>query len=218
MDKIKIKQSLEFILFLRRGIDAIRHQFFIKRKGFGYIHPTTQLGLPLYITKKKNVYLEEQTRIQTGCIILTVTGKFIVKKYSALASKCTIITGNHIPTVGIPQTHLRNHPHTDAEKDIIIEEDVWIGSNVTLLAGAHIGRGAIIGACSLVNKEIPPYAVAVGSPAKVIAAKFTKEQIIKHEMKIYPKDERLTTDFLDDLFEKYYQGKRTIGNENKEEI
>lgn len=217
MDKVKLKQSLEFILFLRRGIDAIRHQFFIKRKGFGNIHPTTQLGLPLYITKKENVYLDEYTRIQTGGTILTVTGKFILKKYSAIASRCTIITGNHIPTVGIPQTELRNHPHTDAEKDIIVEEDVWIGSNVTLLAGAHIGRGAVIGACSLVNKEIPPYAIAVGTPAKIIAVKFTKEQIIRHEMKIYPENERLTPEFLDNLFEQYYQEKRSIGVENKEE-
>lgn len=79
MDKVKLKKSLEFILFLRRGIDAIRYQFFIKRKGFGNIHPTAQLGLPLYITKKENVYLEEYTRIQTGCTILTVTGKFILR-------------------------------------------------------------------------------------------------------------------------------------------
>lgn len=215
MDKIKIKQSLEFILFLRRGIDAIRYQFFIKRKGFGYIHPTSQLGLPLYITKKENVYLEEKTKIQTGCTILTVTGKLILKKYSVLASRCTIITGNHIPTIGIPFYNLSSSHINDKETDIIIEEDVWIGSNVTLLSGAHIGRGAVIGACSLVNKKIPPYAVAVGSPVKIIAAKFTKEQIIKHEMELYPEKERLTPEFLDSLFAKYYQDKRTIGIENK---
>lgn len=215
MDKVKLKQILEFILFIKRGIDAIRYQFFIKRKGFGYIHPTTQLGLPLYITKKENIYLEEKTKIQTGCTILTVTGKFILKKYSVLASRCTIITGNHTPTIGIPFYNLSSSHINDKEADIIIEEDVWIGSNVTLLSGAYIKRGAVIGACSLVNKEIPPYAVAVGSPAKIIAVKFTKEQIIRHEMELYPEKERLTSDFLDSLFEKYYKDKRTIGTENK---
>lgn len=51
---------------------------------------------------------------------------------------------------------------------IIIENNVWLGEKVTVLPGVHIGRGAIIGANSVVTKSIPPYAVAVGSPAKVI--------------------------------------------------
>lgn len=51
---------------------------------------------------------------------------------------------------------------------IIIEDDVWLGEKVSVMAGVHIGRGAIIGANSVVTKDIPAYAIAVGSPAKVI--------------------------------------------------
>ena len=51
---------------------------------------------------------------------------------------------------------------------IIIEDDVWLGEKVSVMPDVHIGRGAIIGANSVVTKDIPPYAVAVGSPAKVI--------------------------------------------------
>lgn len=51
---------------------------------------------------------------------------------------------------------------------VIIEDNVWIGEKVTVLPGVHIGRSAIIGANSVVSKDIPPYSVAVGSPAKVI--------------------------------------------------
>lgn len=51
---------------------------------------------------------------------------------------------------------------------IIIEDDVWLGEKVSVMVGVHIGRGAIIGANSVVTKDIPAYAVAVGSPAKVI--------------------------------------------------
>lgn len=51
---------------------------------------------------------------------------------------------------------------------IIIEDNVWLGEKVTVLPGVHICRGAIIGANSVVTKDIPPYAVTVGSPAKVI--------------------------------------------------
>ena len=51
---------------------------------------------------------------------------------------------------------------------ITIEDDVWVGANVTFLDGAYVGRGAVIGAGSLVRGKIPPYSIAVGSPAKVI--------------------------------------------------
>ncbi len=51
---------------------------------------------------------------------------------------------------------------------VVIEDDVWIGESVSVLAGVRIGRGAIIGAMSTVTKDIPPYCIAVGSPARVI--------------------------------------------------
>lgn len=50
-----------------------------------------------------------------------------------------------------------------------IESDVWIGARVTVLPGCrHIGRGAIIGACAVVTKDVPDFAVVAGNPAKVM--------------------------------------------------
>ena len=51
---------------------------------------------------------------------------------------------------------------------ITIEDKVWIGFGVNILKGVTIGEGAVIGACSVVTKDIPPYAVAVGNPARVV--------------------------------------------------
>ena len=51
---------------------------------------------------------------------------------------------------------------------IIIEDDCWLGSHVTVTKGVRIGKGSVIGANSVVTKDIPPYSVAVGTPAKVI--------------------------------------------------
>ena len=53
--------------------------------------------------------------------------------------------------------------------------DVWVGANCVIKAGITIGNGAVIGAHSFVNKDVPPYAVVVGSPAKVIKYRLTKE-------------------------------------------
>lgn len=57
----------------------------------------------------------------------------------------------------------------------IIGSDVWIGHGATILSGVKIGNGAVIGANSTVTKDIPPYAVAVGTPAKVIKYRFDEE-------------------------------------------
>ncbi len=193
------------------------YQIYIRLKNifstpaFGYCSASTQIGYPFLATKPKNVFLYEYTRINPGAKIIIYTGKFKLKKYSEIAYGCTIITGNHTPTVGIPQ-YVLGHSHiNDRENDVIVEEDVWIGANVTLLSGCHIGRGCVIGACSLVNKEIPPYAVVVGIPARIIASKFSIEQILKHEAKLYPFNERFNRDYLENLFSTYYKEMRSIG-------
>jgi acetyltransferase-like isoleucine patch superfamily enzyme len=54
------------------------------------------------------------------------------------------------------------------EKEIIIEDDVWIGFNCTILKGVRIGEGAIIAACALVTKDVEPYTIVGGSPAVLI--------------------------------------------------
>jgi acetyltransferase-like isoleucine patch superfamily enzyme len=60
---------------------------------------------------------------------------------------------------------------------VIIGNDVWIAHNVTILSGVKIGDGAIIGASTVVTKDVPPYAIVVGNPSKIIRYRFTEEQI-----------------------------------------
>ena len=66
-----------------------------------------------------------------------------------------------------------------ARRQIIIGSDAWLGDNVTVMGGAKIGVGACIGTNALVSGEIPPYAVAVGVPARVIKYRFTPEIVKK---------------------------------------
>ena len=62
-------------------------------------------------------------------------------------------------------------------KAIEIGNDVWIGQRVMIMGGVHIGDGAVIGAGAIVTKDIPPFAIAVGVPAKVIRYRFHQEHI-----------------------------------------
>ncbi len=61
--------------------------------------------------------------------------------------------------------------------DIVIEDDVWIGQNAIVLSGVHVGQGAVIAAGTVVSKDVPPYSVVAGVPAKIIKYRFKKEII-----------------------------------------
>jgi len=61
--------------------------------------------------------------------------------------------------------------------DTIVGNDVWIGQNVTILPGVKIGDGAIIGLNSTVGKDVPPYSIIAGNPAKIIRKRFDDEMI-----------------------------------------
>ena len=74
--------------------------------------------------------------------------------------------------------HAENHNFTDATRrineqgvtyqEVVIEDDVWIGSRAMILAGVTIGRGAVIGGGAVVTSSVPPYAIAVGVPARTV--------------------------------------------------
>ena len=89
--------------------------------------------------------------------------------------ECLMISENHNFNKGskIP------YDHTYIFKDIFIEDNVWLGDRVIILAGVRIGEGAIIQAGSVVVKDIPKYAIAGGHPAKVFA-----ERDIKHYLSL----------------------------------
>lgn len=80
-------------------------------------------------------------------------------------------------TVGCPLVFRDNKIFDDAIPKTVIANDVWIGSNVIVPGGVHIGNGAIVAAGSVVVKDVPPYAIVGGNPAKIIKYRFSEEQI-----------------------------------------
>lgn len=67
--------------------------------------------------------------------------------------------------------------HDRPIKDVVIGNDVWIGRNATILQGVTIGDGAVIGTNALITKDVPPYAIVGGCPAKVIKYRFSDDVI-----------------------------------------
>ena len=69
----------------------------------------------------------------------------------------------------------------DNKGDIVIGNDVWIGYEAVIMAGVHIGNGAIIAARAVVTKDVPPYTIVGGVPARPIRKRFEEETIRKLE-------------------------------------
>ena len=67
--------------------------------------------------------------------------------------------------------------HPWAKGDVVIGNDVWLGNDVSILSGVTIGDGAVLGTGTVVAKDIPPYAIAVGNPAKIAKYRFTEAEI-----------------------------------------
>ncbi len=89
--------------------------------------------------------------------------------------------------------------------NLVIEDDVWIGLNAIITCGCkRIGRGAIIGAGSIVTKDVEPYTIVGGSPAKVIRKRFDEERIKKLEASRWweKTPEQLIVEFEDEIYEK----------------
>lgn len=133
------------------------------------------------------------TYIRDGCTIkCTEIGKFC-----SIAPNVKIVYGNH-PTVGYVSMHpsfysknkiagldfnheseFREYTYCDESRKLycIIENDAWIGTGALILSGVRIGDGAVVAAGAVVTKNVPPYAIVGGNPAKIIRYRFDAEQI-----------------------------------------
>lgn len=86
--------------------------------------------------------------------------------YVLIAPGCMIVPTNHAATRrDIP---IRHQGFMPTRGGVVIEDDAWIGANSTILDGAHIGKGAIVAAGSVVTGHVEPYAIVAGTPAKFI--------------------------------------------------
>ena len=151
----------------------------------------------------KRIHMADNTNIYSDFRFISASGHFFMGRNSGAAQGLTVVTGNHSRICGSFLKEFSASHINDTEKDIIVEEDVWIGANVTLLAGSHIGRGVSIGAGTVVRNEVPPYSVVVGNPAKIVGFSFTPEEIIEHEKKLYSPENRFSLECLEKNYKKY---------------
>ena len=120
------------------------------------------------------------TYIGNDCTLI----KIQIGKYSAIANSVRIVVGNH-PTRKFvstyPSFYSNSHGMINFSKKYYskIGNDVWIGENVSILNGVHVGDGSVIATGAVVTKDVPPYSIIGGVPAKIIRYQFSELEISK---------------------------------------
>lgn len=135
----------------------------------------------------ENITVGDNVLIPKGSTFYCTRAELKIGNKVIFGPKPTIITGDHrIDLIGKYIMDVGDDcklPNLDLP--VVIEDDVWCGANVTILKGVTIGRGSVVAAGAVVTKSFPPYSIIGGVPARLIRMRFTPQQILDHEKKLY---------------------------------
>ena len=118
--------------------------------------------------------------IGPGANFSAFESKIVIGNKIMFGPNVTIMGGDHNTTqVGKYMYDVRNKlPENDLP--VIIENDVWVGTGAIILKGVTIGTGSIVAAGALVTKDVPPFSIVGGVPAKVLKLRFNNQELIEH--------------------------------------
>lgn len=140
-----------------------------------------------------NIHVGDDVSLGRRPTLRAVHSKIIVGDKVMFGPEVCIYAGNHNTILrgrfmaDVGETEKR--PEDD--RGVNIEDDVWIGTRAIVLDGVTIGRGAIVAAGAVVTRNVPPYAVVGGVPAKVLRFRWSPDEILVHEALLYPPARRL---------------------------
>lgn len=133
---------------------------------FAGVGEGVRLDDDIYINKPENITIGRNTFIGRRCR-LNALAKISIGESCLIAAGCTMMTWNH-------RLEGRSLDIRSAGKDtspIVIGDGVWMGYDATVLPGVSVGRGAVIGASAVVTKDVKPFEVVVGIPARAIGVR-----------------------------------------------
>lgn len=129
-----------------------------------------------HIVEPYNVSIGHHVYINKGCDIITTGSSVEIGNFVMIGPNVTFVAQDHKTDDWKKPMMLQKGYNTGK---ITICDDVWLGANVTILAGVTINRGSIVAAGAVVTKDVPSYAIVGGVPAKIIKQRFSEELINK---------------------------------------
>ena len=141
----------------------------------------------------------EGTKLKIGKFCSIAEGVVVFLGANHRIDWFTTFPFGHIVETTFPKVK-KESGHPSSKGDVIIGNDVWIATNAVIISGVTIGDGAVVAACSVVTKDIPPYTIVAGNPAKQIRKRFDDSVINKLlELKWWDMDESRINEISDIL-------------------
>ncbi len=138
----------------------------------------------------RSISIGDDVFIGPGALFFAAISEIRIGNKVMFGPNVSIRGGNHNTSVIGSYMFDVQTKRPEDDQPVVIEDDVWVGCNTTILKGVTIGRGAVIAAGAVVTRSVPPYAIAGGMPAKVIKFRWTVDEILEHERRLYPAEQR----------------------------
>lgn len=152
------------------------------KKNLKYCGNNVSIGRNCEMTAS-HISIDSDTVIGDNCQLIASISQIHVGKKCMFGPNVIIRGGNHrTDLIGKYMIDIKeNEKNSWDDRDVVIEDDVWLGTNVIILSGCHIGRGSVIGAGSVVAKDVPAYSIHIGTHDIFEKKRFSEEEINKHE-------------------------------------
>lgn len=170
---------------------------FLYKPMFRHCGRNVILGMRGSIFTFGNISIGDNVCIGRGATFVSLLSTIDIGNKVMFGPNVTIYTGDHNTGVlgkAMWDTH-EKRPEDD--QPVVIEDDVWVGTNTTILKGVRVCRGAVVAAGAVVTRDVPPYSVVGGLPAKVLKWRWTVEEILEHERQLYAAEGRLSRERLE---------------------
>lgn len=132
------------------------------------------------------------------------TGDITIEDGVKLSEGVKILTHNH----NLDFIQRDDVGHGLIKTPLIIRDNVGVGAHALIMPGvAEIGRRAMIASNAVVKRQVPPYSIVMGNPARVVGFRYTPDVIVEFEEENYPENERISLETLEDNYQKYYLSK-----------
>jgi len=151
--------------------------FGLRTKGFPRIYQKVRILLPKNVSLSPNVVLYPYAYLKSCNGRILIGENTSIGEYTYINAMDSVLIGSNVLIA--PSCHITDANHNTEKgkpiryqgitaKPVVIHDDVWVGAGVKILSGVTLGEGSVVAAGAVVTKDVPPYSIVAGVPAKVI--------------------------------------------------